>query len=130
MNICILGKYFPIQRGVSKDNLWLAYVLVQAGFTVHLVTNAEEVEPQYRCLSRSPFPFFYQEWTERLMIHTSSKEAIPYANPFITKLATIAADVITSYHCDLIYSYYLEPYALAGYLASQWTGIPYGLRHA
>ena len=134
MNICIIGKYFPIQGGVSKDNVWMAYVLVKAGFHVHIVTNAEEVEPQYRCLNWSQFPFSQQEWTGTFMIHTSSKEArrhyIPYANPFVTKLAAIATDVITTYQCDLIYSYYLEPYALAGYLASQWTGVPYGLRHA
>lgn len=134
MNICIIGKYFPIQGGVSKDNQWLAYALAQAGFQVHIVTNAEEVEPQYRCLDWSPSPLLQHEYSGTITLHTTSKTKrhyyIPYANPFVTKLAALATDVITTYNCDLIYGYYLEPYVLAAYLASQWTGVPYGFRHA
>jgi glycosyltransferase involved in cell wall biosynthesis len=133
MKICLIGKYFPIQGGVSKDTQWLSDVLAQAGFTVHIVTNADEVEPQYRCLNWSPPPFTGLN-TGSIILHSSSRAArrhyIPYGNPFITKLATIATDVIRTYQCDLIYCYYLEPYAMAGYLASQWTGVPYGIRHA
>jgi glycosyltransferase involved in cell wall biosynthesis len=133
MKICIIGKYFPIQGGVSKDTQWLSDVLAQAGFTVHIVTNADEVEPQYRCLDWSQSPFTGLN-TGKIFLHTSSKAArrhyIPYGNPFVTKLATIATDVIQTYQCDLIYCYYLEPYGMAGYLASQWTGVPYGIRHA
>src|ERR1700730_13646900 len=50
LTICLIGKYFPIQGGVSKDNQWLAYALASAGFHIHVVTNADEVESQYRCL--------------------------------------------------------------------------------
>jgi glycosyltransferase involved in cell wall biosynthesis len=134
LNICLIGKYFPIQGGVSKDNQWLAYTLAQAGFQVHIVTNAEEVEPQYRCFPWSPFPALSDGCPGSIMVHSTSKAErrhyIPYANPYVTKLASIATEVVQAHHCDLIYSYYFEPYAMAAYLAAQWTGIPYGLRHA
>ena len=134
LKICLIGKYFPIQGGVSKDNQWLAYFLAKAGFQVHVVTNAEEVEPQYRCLNWSPFPLLPSDCPGNIILHTTSKAErrhyTPYANPFVTKLASIATEVIRTYQCELIYSYYLEPYAVAAFLASRWTGVPYGLRHA
>lgn len=134
LNVCLIGKYFPIQGGVSKDNQWLAYALAKAGFQVHVVTNADEVEPQYRCLPWSPFPALPENCPGSITVHLTSKAErrhyIPYANPYVTKLAAIATEVIQTSQCDLIYSYYLEPYAMAAYLASQWTGVPYGLRHA
>lgn len=134
LTICLIGKYFPIQGGVSKDNQWLAFALARAGFHLHIVTNAEEVEPHYRCLPWSPFPALPEGCTGSITMHSTSKAErrhyIPYANPYVTKLATLATEIIRTYRCDLIYSYYLEPYAMAAFLASQWTGVPYGLRHA
>lgn len=134
MNICLIGKFFPIQGGVSKDNQWVALSLAKAGFQVHVVTNAEEVESQYRCLNWSPLPPLPLNCPGSISVHTTDKAQrrhyIPYANPFVTKLASLATTVIRTYHCELIYSYYLEPYAIAASLASHWTGIPYGLRHA
>ncbi len=134
LTMCLLGKYFPIQGGVSKDNQWLAYALAEAGVHVHVVTNADEVESQYRCLPWSLFPALPDGCSGSITVHATSRAErrhyIPYANPFVTKLASLATEVIRTHHCDLIYAYYLEPYALAAFLASQWTSVPYGLRHA
>lgn len=134
LTICLIGKYFPIQGGVSKDNVWLSYHLAKAGFHVHVVTNAEEVEPQYRSLPWSSPPSLPPGCSGSITVHaTQHKERrhyIPYANPFVSKLASIATEVVRTYHCDLIYSYYLEPYAVAASLVSRWTGVPYGIRHA
>jgi hypothetical protein len=99
MKLCIIGKYPPIQGGVSRENFWQTYALAQAGFDVHYTPGTRH-------------------------------EYIPWANPFVTKLASIATDVIKAYGCELIYSFYLEPYAVAAHLASRWTGVPYGIRHA
>jgi glycosyltransferase involved in cell wall biosynthesis len=55
---------------------------------------------------------------------------IPQSNPFVTKLASAAADVIDHHGCDAIFAYYMEPYGMAAHLASQWTGVPYAIRHA
>lgn len=138
MRICFIGKHPPIQGGVSRENFWTSYALAREGFDVHVVTNAQEVERPFRNLEDSWFshplnnPSFPMKGS--LTVHSSSSSQkqsyIPWANPFVTKLAAIATDVIETYGCDLIYSYYLEPYAMAAYLASQWTGIPYGIRTA
>ncbi|GHO59235.1 glycosyltransferase [Ktedonobacter robiniae] len=134
LTICLIGKYFPIQGGVSKDNVWLSYHLAKAGFHVHVVTNAEEVEPQYRSLPWSPPPLLPPGCTGSITVHTTQlqerRHYIPYANPFVSKLASIATEVVRTHRCDLIYSYYLEPYAVAAALVSRWTRVPYGVRHA
>lgn len=138
MKICFIGKYPPIQGGVSRDNLWASYALAQEGHNIHIVTNAQEVEYQFRTLEG----FYKNHPTESLrttnngsvITHYSSRSKmhnhIPASNPLATKLSTMATNVIEEYGCDLIYSYYLEPYSVAAHLASNWTGIPYGIRHA
>ena len=55
---------------------------------------------------------------------------IPLNNPTVTRLATIAANIIRNERCGVIFSYYFEPYGLAAHLASYWTAIPYVLKHA
>ena len=48
MKICILGKYPPIEGGVSTQTYWLARGLAQRGHHVHVITNADEVEDMFR----------------------------------------------------------------------------------
>lgn len=43
---------------------------------------------------------------------------IPHANPFVTKLASIATRAIRTHGCEAIYAFYLEPYGIAGCLAA------------
>ena len=50
MKLCVIGKYPPIQGGVSRENFWQTYALAQAGYEVHIVTNAQEVENEFRCI--------------------------------------------------------------------------------
>jgi glycosyltransferase involved in cell wall biosynthesis len=138
MKICFIGKYPPIQGGVSRENFWATYALAHEGFDIYVVSNAEEVEYQFRTFDTiwNENPIDMVNSTEKVHItkHFSSPSNqhsyIPWANPFVTKLASLATEVINTYNCDLIYSFYLEPYAMAAYLASQWTGVPYGIRHA
>lgn len=136
MKLCMIGKYPPIQGGVSRENFWQTYALAQAGFDVHLVTNAQEVENEFRCID---LPFLSHPLDSlvgasgKVTVHSSPRsrpEYIPWANPFVTKLASMATDVIKTYGCELIHSSYFEPYAVAAHLASRWTGVPYGIRHA
>jgi Glycosyltransferase Family 4 len=138
MKLCFVAKYPPIQGGVARDSFWTAFALAQQGVEVHVVTNAREVEDEFRV--------FDQPWDarlppdprrlagERLAIHYTAPASgagyIPWANPFVTKLAALATDVADQFGADLIFSYYLEPYALAAYLAASWTRVPFGVRHA
>lgn len=138
MNICIIGKVSPIQGGVAQLNFWLCYALAKHGHQVHLISNGTETEEEFRVtLGRIPddmsgTPFV--DVKENLHIHytdeTAKYQYIPYANPFVTKLATLATNVVREFKCELILGHYLEPYGVAAYLTSQNTGIPFGLKHA
>ncbi|HXY96824.1 MAG TPA: glycosyltransferase [Steroidobacteraceae bacterium] len=139
MNICIVGKYLPIEGGVSTQTYWLARGLAHRGHNVHVVSNSNEVEAAYRVELRPQDSKWAQPRFRRGgAVHLYGPQAysrramghIPRSNPFVTKLASVATDVIRSGSCDVILSYYLEPYALSGYLASLWTGRPLVVKHA
>jgi len=52
MKICLIGKYPPIQGGVSTRNFAFAHSLAQQGHTIHVVTNAKDVRPPFRMFMR------------------------------------------------------------------------------
>jgi glycosyltransferase involved in cell wall biosynthesis len=123
---------------VSTANLWESIALVEAGHQVFVVTNADEVEDQYRTDSDLyqglvpeledlglPMPLVIQTTSLRQRLHY-----IPFANPFVTKLAGLAYDVVDQHNIDLIIGHYLEPYGVAASLTASWSGVPFGLRHA
>ena len=53
MNICIIGKYPPIQGGVSMRTYWHAHGLATLGHEVHVVTNAKEAVSPFRMYMRA-----------------------------------------------------------------------------
>lgn len=140
MDICLVGKYPPIQGGVSRATFWMAHALAANGINVHVVTNAEEVEDEFALFdlavaapdldlyaTPSPAPGMisvHSTRSDRDLFH------IPWTKPFVSKIASLATEVVTEYDCSLIHAYYLEPYGMAAYLASTWTGVPFGLQHA
>jgi YD repeat-containing protein len=132
VRICIIGKFPPIQGGVSMRTYWTAHALAARGHEVHVVTNAKEAQPPFRMLMR-PEDWARCEaqygtgsvkvhWTDRV---DRSQNYIPMASPFVSKLAAIAAGVHADSPFDVIYSHYLEPYGVAAYLAAQITGVPH-----
>ncbi len=48
MRICIIGKFPPIQGGVSMRTYWSAHGLAARGHEVHVVTNAKEAVAPFR----------------------------------------------------------------------------------
>ncbi|HEY6995510.1 MAG TPA: glycosyltransferase, partial [Xanthobacteraceae bacterium] len=137
MRICIVGKFPPIQGGVSMRTYWAAHALAMRGHDVHVVTNAKEVRPPYRMHMRA------QDWKRceaaygngSVTVHwtdpvDASQSYIPMASPFVSKLAAIAARVHSERPFDVIYSHYLEPYGVAGHLAAQIAGVPHVVRMA
>jgi glycosyltransferase involved in cell wall biosynthesis len=138
MRICAVMKYPPIQGGVSAQCFWLARGLADAGHQVVVVTNAEEVEDDYRLMMTEED----RRWLEytapsggqvRLynVVPASLKDMhIPQSKLFVSKLASLATDAIRRHGCELIFSYYFEPYGVAAHLASAWTGVPYVFHHA
>ncbi|WP_375758801.1 PqqD family peptide modification chaperone [Corallococcus exercitus] len=137
MRICAIVKYPPIQGGVSAQSYWMCRALAEAGHEVHVVTNADEVEDDYRLMLTADD----RSWLEptfgqgRVRVHRTEAHSpaflhVPQSNPFLGKLAGLATEVIRRYGCEVIFSYYLEPYGVAAHLASSWTGVPYLVRNA
>lgn len=136
---CFLIKYPPIQGGVSRHGYWLAREMAERGNHVYVVTNANEVEDEYRIYLDEDDREWYEPRFEssggfvkvrNTQPPDKSLTHIPFTNPYVTKLASIATQVIRRRGCEVIFAYYLQPYGLAAYLASQWTGVPYVVRHA
>ena len=139
MKLCIVGKYPPIEGGVSATTYWIARGLAQRGHEIHVVTNADEVEPMYRLSFVDDDSQWYQPVFPnggRVFVHNVEKfnrramGHIPESNPFVSKLASVATDVVRQYDCDVLLGYYYEPYGVAAWLASRWTGCPLALKHA
>ena len=137
MRICIVGKFPPIQGGVSMRTYWASHALAMRGHDVHVVTNAKEVRPPYRMYMRA------QDWKRceaqygkgSVTVHwtdpvDASQSHIPMASPFVSKLASVAARVHAEHPFHVIYSHYLEPYGVAGHLIGQITGLPHVVRMA
>ncbi len=142
MRICIIGKYPPIEGGVSSDTYWNARGLASYGHQVFVVTNAEEVDAPWRMeMSNSTYSGPDYAWADQGSggrVHVTSTQGsdpaveyhIPYNNPTVSRLAAVATDIVRSNSCDIVYGHYLEPYAVAAHLASNWCGVPYVLKHA
>jgi glycosyltransferase involved in cell wall biosynthesis len=137
VRICLIGKFPPIQGGVSMRNYWTAHGLAARGHEVHVVTNAKEAAPPFRLHMRP------QDWQRceaaygagSVTVHWTdpvdrSQAYIPMASPFVSKLAGIAARLHSERPFDIMFSFYLEPYGVAGYLAAQMTGVPHVVRMA
>jgi len=137
LRICIIGKFPPIQGGVSMRTYWSAHGLAALGHEVHVVTNAKEAVAPFRMLMRA------EDWKRCTAAHDAgsvtvhwtdpvdrSQSHTPMASPFVSKLATVAARAHSERPFDVIYSHYLEPYGVAGYLAAEMTGVPHVVRMA
>jgi glycosyltransferase involved in cell wall biosynthesis len=133
----MIGKYPPIQGGVSMRTYWTAHGLAARGHDVQVVTNAKEVRPPFRMHMRA------QDWERcepkfdsgSVTVHWTdpvdrSQSYIPMASPFVSKLAALAASVYSTRPFDVIFSHYMEPYGIAGPLAAQMTGTPHVVRMA
>jgi glycosyltransferase involved in cell wall biosynthesis len=144
LRICIIGKFPPIQGGVSARTYWTAHELAARGHEVHVVTNAKEARPPFRMHMRR------QDWKRceaqydpsgrgttagSVKVHwtdpiDNSQFYIPMASAFVSKLAGIAARVHAEHPFDIIYSHYLEPYGIAGHLTADITRVPHVVRMA
>lgn len=139
MNLCFLCKFPPIEGGVSASTFWLARGLAERGHEIHVVTNADEVEPAYRMrLESDDWEWYQGDFPSggRLRVHNTESFSrhtmhhIPVANPFVSKVASLGTDVVRVYGCEAVFAYYFEPYGIAGGLVAQWTKRPLIIKHA
>jgi glycosyltransferase involved in cell wall biosynthesis len=144
VRICIIGKFPPIQGGVSMRTYWAAHGLATRGHEVHVVTNAKEARPPFRMYMRrqdwkrcgatygpsgqsSSAGSVTVHWTDPV---DNSQFYIPMASAFVSKLAATAARVHSEHPFDVIYSHYLEPYGVAAHLAAEIARVPHVVRLA
>ena len=136
MKILIIGKFPPIQGGVSCETFWTATGLAELGHDVSVVTNADEVEESARIsLSPDDQKWFDDHCTDKgIQVLRTYKDRqhvyIPSGNPVVSKLATLALDHIHRNRPDVIYAHYLEPYGIVSMLVSLYAGLPFVVRHA
>jgi glycosyltransferase involved in cell wall biosynthesis len=137
VRICLIGKYPPIQGGVSATTYRLAHGLAQRGHTVHVITNGAEVEDQYRIQlrpeDRDRLGGNYGPGSVRMhqtLADPSGQWHVPWHNPYATKLAGLAIEVIKEHELECVISWYLEPYGVAGHLAASLTGRPHVIKTA
>ena len=136
MKILVIGKFPPIEGGVSGHTFWLARALAGQGHSVHVVTNAREVEATFAQLHYGDDPRWWQEsvGAGHLRVHQTTPVApgsfIPFAQPHVTKLFGLSWSVVEEHGCDVILSWYFEPYGFVAALVGQATGRPCIIRHA
>lgn len=137
MKICLIQKYPPIQGGISRDAFLQSLALAKAGHEVFVVTNALEVEENYRCFDTSHYQDIGLDGKPEIhknvkLFSTETRHGhfvIPKVNPSVTKLSSLATYVVEKYDCDLILGFYFEPYAMAAHITSVYTGVPFGIMH-
>jgi len=131
MKVCFISKYPPIEGGVSARVYWLAKALGERGHKVHIVTNALEVEEKYK----ERFDNNEHEYLrENVYLHSTTHDTnpwhIPFSKAYTERLSNLAIEVIEKYDLELIDSYYVLPYGIAGFIAKTITGKPQIIRHA
>jgi glycosyltransferase involved in cell wall biosynthesis len=137
MNILIVGKFPPIQGGVSMRVYWTAHSLAERGHDVCVITNSDDVDPQFRIFMTQ------NDWLRceaecdngRVRVHRiasfdRSQRHIPPNDPVVTKLASLGMEIGAENGTDVVFSYYLEPYAVAGHLIAQKLDVPHVVKTA
>lgn len=138
MRICFVGKYPPIEGGVSAQTYWAVRGLAERGHQVFVVTNASEVEEAFRIhLEPQDDSFLAPGFPNGGAVRVFSPEPygprmshIPRSDAFVSKLAGMALRVVEGFDCEVIIGSYFEPYGLAAWLAAQWSGTRLLLEHA
>ena len=113
-------------------NYHMAHELAKRGHEIHVMTNASEVELPWRMLMRQEdwdrCDAVYGEgsvkvsWTAPMDV---SQRFIPRNNPAVSKLTSLALTAHKDSPFDLIHSFYLEPYGVAGHMVAQTLNLPH-----
>jgi glycosyltransferase involved in cell wall biosynthesis len=139
VRICFIAKYPPIQGGVSAQTYWTCHLLARAGHAVFVVTNADETEAAHRIRFLPGDSERLEAWypsggcvrvSFTQAVHDPDLYYIPEGKPTLTRLASLAVEVVRGNDCELILGWYLEPYVVVASLVAAFTGRPYLIRHA
>jgi glycosyltransferase involved in cell wall biosynthesis len=117
MNYLIVGKFPPIQGGVSRSTYDIAHHLAKNGNNVFVATNANEVEWNYR---QQFFNDDYDKLSAQydngfVKVFSTSPlltAVIPESEAYESKLFGVCLKIVQEHNIDIIFSYYYQPYAL------------------
>jgi len=132
MRICFICKYPPIEGGESSKAYWLVKALGKAGNNVYVVTNSWNVENRYReCISPDDIDYYQPKGVKVFNTNPFQRpKFIPSFKCYTEELSTLAIDVINRYNAELIDSWYILPYGIAGFITKNIINKPLLLRHA
>jgi glycosyltransferase involved in cell wall biosynthesis len=134
IKVCFFTKYPPIEGGVSASAYWSSRALARKGIEVHIVTNSLEVEDEFRekiDLKKKMEKGEYQP--KNVFVHNLNSPPdshIPYSRAYLERLIGLGLKVIKENKCDIIDSYYFQPYGLAAIFTKLLTKKPCIIRHA
>ncbi|MEQ1936329.1 MAG: hypothetical protein ABL962_20935, partial [Fimbriimonadaceae bacterium] len=132
--VTIVGKYPPIQGGVSSSVFWTAHELARGRFDVQIVTNAEEVEGGFRTVLEKPHSAKCLPLNGTVKVHATAPlkrgSYIPWSNPFASKLLGLTLEAAREQNSDVLVGWYFEPYGIVAALAGLILNKPVVLRHA
>lgn len=128
MNVCIISKFLPLEGGIAAKTYWLARAYADAGLEVHVISNGNTAEEEYRI--EDCYPHINE--IPGVTLH-EVEETFPWHIPeekhSLAKLVNKFLEVHSRCQIDVIDTGYLVPYGIAGYLSSSLTGVPYVIRH-
>lgn len=114
-----------------------AHLLAEHGHDVQVFTTADEVTPPFRMYMRP------EDWQRcsaqyangRVQVHwtqpaDATQSYIPMATPYVSKLTSLALTASAEQSFDFVFSFYMEPYGVAGHLVSSLLGIPHIIKTA
>lgn len=135
MRVLLIGKFPPIQGGVSSNTFWTAQSLVHSGHQVHVVTNAAEVEGGFRqCLWEEDFQRVEPQGLSALVVHNTTRlprySHIPWSPAYGSRLLGLALQVSGAAACDVVLGWYWEPYGLAAVELGSLLACPVAVHHA
>jgi glycosyltransferase involved in cell wall biosynthesis len=134
IKVCFFSKYPPIEGGISSRTYWLSRALGKRGVEVHVITNALEVEEEYRETFDFEKPENKKDYQPKnVFVHSLNGRRykyIPFSFAYNERLINLGIETIRKYNCNLIDSYYIQPYGVAAAFTKLLTSKPCILRHA
>ena len=103
-----MGKYPPIQGGVSAQSYWMCRWLAEQGHQVDVVTNAGEVEAAIGYIWTARYAVARSAVSRRrhhgvrTEAPTAAYRHIPAGNPTVTKLASLALEAIDAHRSQVV----------------------------
>jgi glycosyltransferase involved in cell wall biosynthesis len=135
LKIVILGKFPPTCGQVSTLNLWLAAGLADKGAEVVVCTDAHYPRKQS---VRAPCDTESAEVLNELphgvsvvyALHLANSIFLPFSELGYVSYLAETRKAVLAFQPDMIFSHYLEPYALAGCHIAKELDIPHVVTHA